>query len=443
MPKKATKKVVRRKAAAIEPTPKGLDFSEIFDKALEKIAAKNKKNVSDFDAGLRSALVGVPLGNLALEICFNESVLGLGRVICLDGMPGTCKSSLMWELCRIVDKAGGASCVIDTEQKATENLGQGIVGYDNWHKIKFVSPETLEEAFQILTGTAKLLKDSPAGNTMPLLIGMDSLGGIVTESEADKIDSVGTSARGFAENALLTARYINYITKKISGCPILVVGVRHERLVDSGYGKVAEAKGAGEVGFAAFSTYHLAKIKDEDQAARSGRKILVHSKKSTDPGTKVPVTMWWNEEITENLESLRHIWWDWDTATFELLTTHDNKYLPKRKIAAVKDILGPMSASSGANKGVICKPLGLTTSASPTELCQALYHPDNKQILDHLRAVFSIRVGQEFRYGDSFKDLKQKQRAIILARRSQINTSTGDHNGQEESDEENEDNQAA
>jgi len=425
MPKKATKKTVKKLTRKkvdtdIDFTSSKLNYADIFGKAVENAAKKGGSNdVTKFDAGLRSALVGVPFNNLALEVCFSESVLGLGRFLCLDGLSGTCKSSIMWHLCKVIDQSGGASCVIDTEHKATENLGQGIVGYDMWPKINFASPETFEEAMMVVTGMVNLLRKSPHGKTTPLLIGIDSIGGAPTAAEVKKIDKEGTAARGYAENALLAARYINYATSKISDYPIILVGVRHERIVEGQYGKTREAKGAGELGFAAFATFSLTKVTDHDLAGRAGRQLLIHLKKGTDPGTKVPVTMWWKEEITPEAESLRHIWFDWEQSAFDLLTTHENKYLAKRKIAGLKDVLGPMNAN---NKKVICKPLGLTVAAPPAELCKALYHPDNKKVLDMVRAVLSIRVGQEFKAGENFDKLKEKQRALILSRRSHEKT---------------------
>jgi len=400
-----------------------LDFNGIFGKAIEGVAKKNDKKVTDFDGIKRSALVGIPFGNFALEVCFSESVLGLGRIICIDGMPGSCKSSIMWELARLMDKAGGASCIIDTEHKATENLGQGIVGYENFEKIKFVSPENFEEALQIITGMVKIIEANAKtqGKKIPLLMGLDSVTGSVSQAETDGIDKTGSASRGFDGVARLSAKYLKYLSSSISNLPITLVGVRHEKMVDTGYAKVPEPKGTGEWGFHAYNTFHLAKVGDKDMADLGGRDLAVNLKKGTDPGMKVPVTMWWKEEILEHGESLRHIWFDWEKSAFCILTDTGGGKIPLRFKNAIKDVLGPMNASAGK---VVCKPLGLSTAATPKELHAALYHPDNIKVLDMLRAIFSIRVGQEFRYGDNFDDMKDKQRALILARRSKMKGQT-------------------
>ena len=425
MAKKATKKSVKKVKKKLEENESGgkdIDFGDIFGKAIENVAKKSGKNVTEFDANLRSALVGVPLGYFALEACFSETVLGLGRIICFDGLQASGKSSLMFELCRIIDAAGGASCIIDTEQKATQDLGPSIVGYDNWPKIKYVSPETFEEALQVITGTVNLLSKAAEkqGKRIPLLIGLDSTGGTVTDAEAEKIDKEGTASRSYAGAALLAAKYLPRITKSLSGMPIVFVGVRHERMVDMGNGiKTPEPKGTAEWSYAAFATFHMQKNgSDIDKVESGGRPILIYLKKGTEPGLRVPVILSWRDETLETetgeIEHRRYMRFDWERAAFDLLTNPEKYKVPQRIIKAFKTVLGPMNAAAGK---VSCKPLGLDSPATPEELHQALYHPDNRKVLDRLRAAFCIRVGQEFKYGDDFDEMKLKQQALLLSRR--------------------------
>ena len=423
--KKATKKATKRKVILENEddigslsSGKGIDFNALFGKAVEKVAKKADKDIGAYDGVAKSALVGVPFGNFALEVCFSETVLGLGRIICFDGMPASCKSSLLFEMCRIVDNANGASCVVDTEQKATENLGQGIVGYDNWHKIKFVSPGDFDEALKIVTGMIQLFQKAAKthGKCVPLLIGVDSTNGAVSASEMEKMTSDGTASRSFDDIARISTKYLKFVTSVLSHLPIVLIGIRHERMVDNGYGiKIPEPKGAGAWGFHAYNTFHLARVGDRDLERAGGRDLMIHLKKGTDPGIKVPVTMWWQEEFLDCGESRRHFWFDWSLATFNILTCSGGSKVPKRFTSSMKDVLGAMTASGGK---VVCKPLGLTTPAPPEELHNALYSPDNKKILDTLRGIYCVRVGQEFKCGDNFDDMKSKQRALILSRRS-------------------------
>jgi hypothetical protein len=422
MAKKAVKKSVKKSKKIIEEDleiTKGLDIPSLFEAAIAKVAKQNEKDVSEFDGNLKAALVGVPLGYFALELMFSENVLGLGRVICLDGMQASGKSSLMWELCRILDQAGGASCVIDTEHKATENLGQGILGYENFPKVQFLAPETFEEAQQMITGMTAVLRTNAKkhGKRIPMLIGLDSTQGAVIESEAEKITKDGTASRSYAGAALLGAKFLPYITSRLSSMPITLVGVRHERQVDMGNGiKVPEPKGANEWSFNAFATFHLQKDgADINKVGQGGRNILIYLKKGTGEGLRIPVQMiWWDETINET-ESRRHFKFDWETAAFNIFTNPEKYKVPARIIPNFKDVLRLSNVSGGK---AVCKVLGLDSPAKPDEINKALYHPDNRHTLEMLRAAFCVRIGQEFRYGDDFDELKAKQRAIILSRKA-------------------------
>jgi len=418
------KKVVDLEALGIEDAPKTkgatFDIGDIFSAAVAKVAKQSEKSISDFDGGLRSALVGVPLGHFALEVMFSESVLGLGRVICLDGLQASCKSSLMWDLCRVMDRAGGAAQVIDTEQKATENLGQALIGYDHWPKIQFNSPENFEEALQLIThtvnGYAKATEKTGV-KSVPVLIGLDSTNGATAASDSEKIDKEGTAQRSFPLNTLLASKYLPHITSKLSKLPITLVGVRHSRIVDLGQGiKTNEPKGANEWSFHAFATFYLEKEgADINLANGGGRNVRIHLKKGTGEGIRISVPMQWKDTIINGVESRRHIWFNWTRAAFNLFTAPEKCKVPTRIIKAFKDVLGPMSANAGK---AICKPLGLTVAAPAEELHAALYHPDNAKILAQLRAAFNIRIGQEFVAGGNFDELKALQRSIILSRRS-------------------------
>ena len=313
MATKTVKKTTKRIKDADDSIPPSIDFNSIFEKAIEGVAKKSGKDATEFDAGLKSSLVGVPLGYFALEACFSETVLGLGRIVCLDGLQASGKSSLMWELCRIIDRAGGASCVIDTEHKATQDLGPAIVGYDIWPRVKYVAPDTFEEALQVITGTVNILTkaaEKQGIKNIPLLIGLDSTNGTVTESEADKINKDGTASRSYAGAALLAAKYLPKLTKDISKMPVIVIGVRHERMVDMGNGiKVPEPKGTAEWSYSAFATFHLQKNgSDIDKVDSGGRPILIYLKKGTEPGLRIPVNLTWFDETVTIRAIPQFIW---------------------------------------------------------------------------------------------------------------------------------------
>jgi len=436
MPKKATSKPKITKAGAkvkgilsdagAEPTQVSgpLDFAEMFGKAMVKVIEKSPggKSITDFDGNIRASLVGLRLPHFMLEVMLSESVLNLGRVFCFDGMHETCKSAMMWEFTRLFDINGGAACIIDTEQKATENLGQGLLGYDRWPNVQFVTAETFEEVMRIITGMVQVLKDNAnktGKKNLPLILGIDSLQGAASEGESKKIREKGAAGRSFSDVALLSSKYLPELTAMISNMPILVAFVRHDRKVnlDSGI-QTQEAKGGGEMHFAAYKTFRMQKWKDINKVGSGGKSLLIKLLKGTGEGIKIPIDFEWRDKMVGKDASLRHFTWNWPNSLYAFLSKPVEYKIPTRIINSFHEIIGPMNVVQGKAN---CKPLGLQ-KATAVEFEEALYDPTNRHILEGLRAAFCIRIGQEFTYGDDFDEKKKLQRDLVIARRCHVDT---------------------
>lgn len=416
----AKKKGKLLESAGVSPEAAGcgMNFSELFDKAIAKVAKQGGRDLTELDGNRRAALVGLPLGHLSMEVLFSESVFGLGRVICLDGLTESCKTSFMWEICRIFNESGGGSVIVDTEHKSTEDLGPGIVGYEEWSKIQYAAADSIEETFRIYTNMIDIYKTKAksSGKMLPVLLGMDSISGAVTEGEAKSIDKAGTSARGFAGGALLASKYIPYLVSQISNLPFAFVAVRHLRQIDMGRGlKGFEAKGGGEWDYDAMKTYRFSQNGVAvNKVGSGGRPLNITAKKGTGEGLKVPVVFKWHDVEDETGENRRIFQWDWGEATIKLLSDMDKQNVPQRIQRAVKEVFGSMSVTLGKTS---CKALGLT-KVSGEDFEEALYDPTNAEILKAARAAFCIRVGQEYRAGEDFDEKKTIQRGIILGRKS-------------------------
>ena len=421
MPKKATKTSKALQRAGIDiPDGGGMNIAAIFNKAIAKVAKTHEKDITALDANRVAALVGIPLGHLSLEMLFTENVLALGRVMCFDGVPETCKTSLLWEMCRLFHKASGDVVIMDTEKKQTESLGPSIVGHDMWSKVNYTTASSTEEAYQLFTvlldGYDEQVKET--GKRVPILLGMDSISGAVALDDRKKIDETGTSSRGWATNALLAARYLPYFASRLGNLPINFIAIRHVREVEQNHIKSLEAKGGTQWGYSANKTFRLARDGTPiDKVGSGGRSLLIHLLKGRGERLRVPVTMEWYGSPDETGKYQQYTRWGWPEATLKILTDPDKYRMSQRYKRAVKEILGAMPVKAGK---VSCQALGVT-DVNAVEFEEALYAPANISILTAVRTALGIATGQEFRGGDDFDEKKTLQRGIMLSRRDRPN----------------------
>jgi hypothetical protein len=416
--KKATKAVKALQKAGVDVGTGNdpMNFGSIFDSAIGKVAKHNDKDPTALDANRIAALVGIPLGHLALEMLFTESVLCLGRLMCFDGLPHTGKTGLLWEMCRIFDKANGRCAVVDTEKKQTDNFGPAIVGYDPWPRINFATADSLEEAYSVITFNLDgyKAKAKEVGKLLPVLMGMDSIIGAATIGEQENISKTGTSVIGFAHQANLAAKYLPAVIQKIAHLPVVFVAIRHLREVAAQYGKAYEPKGGGAWQFTANKTFRLSPDGPQiDKVTSGGIPIKIQLLKGTGEKMQIPVTMEWWDKPDEDGNNRRIIKWRWAEAALKLLSKPDAYHMPKRWQSAVKEVLGPINLTAGKTN---CKPLGLS-GANAEEFEQALYDPSNLPVLTAVRAALSIRVGHEYRGGEDFDAAKTFQRGVLLSKR--------------------------
>jgi hypothetical protein len=448
MPKKAVKKIVKRlvkpsvtqealPAQAIVPVvPADFNLARqcvrvtpppIFTMLTD--AAKREREVESIHDGLfQSALVGIPFPSFVCEVMFHESVFPLGRLICLDGMQETLKSGLLFEMMRWFIAAEGSGHIVDTEGKSTQDWGQSIVGHEQFQFFRYTVTEAFEDAQQCVQGMLKLARGMfvKKGKFAPLLLGLDSTTGVLTNSERQKIHREGFASKGYSSVANVSSRWLPSLIKDLMDLPIALVVIRHEREravtrngVDTGI-KVPEPKGAGEWSFHAYKTFHIQRDarSEIDLVHMGGRNIIICPKKGMSLGLRIPLRVTWQDvqlrdEETGETKVVQHTRFCWDRSTFALLTNMTACGLAKRYQAGVHDVLGALNAKMDR---VICKPLGLDTAVTCEVFSQALYHPSNANVLKQLRQVLGLKDGYIFTGSGkvSFDDAKEHQRLKLL-----------------------------
>lgn len=149
---------------------------------------------------------GIVLDNPLLEYAFDRRFMAYGRCYLLYGKKGCSKTTLLFDLAKVFQKAGGKMFWIETEN-APDFRYMELQGVDPKHVI-YHNPKSLEEALTLCKIIIQNYAKHSDGKT-PILIALDSIAGASTDYERDQ-DVIGQTKVG--EHAkLMSAFYRNII----------------------------------------------------------------------------------------------------------------------------------------------------------------------------------------------------------------------------------------
>src|SRR5690349_9951518 len=80
-------------------------------------------------------IIGLPLPSIALEWVLANSVIPLSQMIQIVGLPGSCKSALVYEIFRWFNLYGGISILVENETKFSLDLLNSILEFDAKHTL--------------------------------------------------------------------------------------------------------------------------------------------------------------------------------------------------------------------------------------------------------------------------------------------------------------------
>jgi RecA/RadA recombinase len=162
---------------------------------------------------------GIVLDNPLMEYIFDRRFVAYGRCYLLYGNKGCAKTSFLFELAKVFQKAGGHFIWVETENAPDFSFmeRQGV----DPTKVTYHNPKSLEEALTLIkTLIENIPKFDPDGE-MPLMIALDSIAGAASEYERDQ-DIIGQTKVG--EHAkLMSGFYRNIIPYLESEKAVLVV----------------------------------------------------------------------------------------------------------------------------------------------------------------------------------------------------------------------------
>lgn len=365
---------IRPQVAAARPQVVRLDERKLTKKQQEKVAVwQGEGRVSALDTYFQGALaaarkefghnavmagsasdhlvVGIPCPALPFEYLIGQSVFPLSLIMQINGPPGSLKSSLLYEIFRWFRMAGGGAILNENETKFAPDLARSIIRYREGEVGLILNRCTSVESWQTqmtywiqklqkdFTGT----KDNPGpGRTVPVVIGVDSIMGKLSEESQEKIGKDGSAGRAFPIEALSITNYMKTVPQWIDGWPFALILNNHLKMGQDDKGNQVR-RTAGGVGVNFQESFEIETKVSKSRlksASWEGRQIRLRCEKNSfAPGHRSIETrmLWWHETNPQTGEQEQVTVWDWDWATVKML--YDTMtYRKGRELQRLRDL---------------------------------------------------------------------------------------------------------
>lgn len=148
---------------------------------------------------------GIVLDNPLMEYAFDRRFMAYGRCYLVYGKKGCSKTTLLFDLAKTFQRAGGKFFWIETEN-APDFRYMELQGVDPGGVI-YHNPKSIEEALTLCKITIENYAKYSDGKT-PILVALDSIAGGATDYERDQ-DVIGQNKPG--EHAKLMAAFYRHI----------------------------------------------------------------------------------------------------------------------------------------------------------------------------------------------------------------------------------------
>lgn len=374
--------------------------------------------------GKRRPIVGVPFPALALEYFFDSTVLSLdGAMSLVVGDYQTCKSSFFFEMIRWFGRSGGGGVVQENETKFSEILCASINRWDMSGVVveRSGSVESWQSGLTHWINATKTKclgtrKEPGPGRIVPVILGVDSVVGKLTQANQEKIEKAGYAEAAFPKETLLISRFLKTCVALAEGWPFHVVIVNQMRRSHNTDGTMTMSRAGGKtIDFQASYEIEISRQRFIHQVSREGVSLLMKMRKNSfgSPDRALQVDMvWWNSQDTwvdeqggKHRATRQHTKFDWFSATMDVLLRESQSGVERRN--AIRDICGFqfLDASQGKVRKVWSKKLGHSGPKDSVDLNTAgqLLHKD-KTILNQLRELFGIKIGFVFQPGEDYQE---------------------------------------
>lgn len=389
---------------------------------------------------VRNLIIVVPCPSLAFEFLICQDGFPLSLIFQIVSKHGAGKSALLAEFGRWFHKVGGGLILCENESKINDLWYESILGSEVWpDHVPLLRSKSLEQWQRMITDTVKSTKrqmigtaDKPGpGRTIPILFGVDSVMGKMSERTQEKIlgeqlesglrgsKGEGAATLSHPVEANLITMYMKTIPQELDNWPFSLVLINHlKSKQDDAGNEVRSIAGGRQIGFQESFELEIRKLGGKGQIRSSdftGNLIEISCEKNSFGPTFRKITtrlIWWHEKDPVTGLAKQKSVWDWDWSTVCLLDdlmrgNYVDPYL--RRCLKESDFHLECPKRSAIENTAWSKTLGMKEGdAAPWYQVGAMIREDDK-LMNHLRDVLKIARRPLLRgdYLEQLDDLKK------------------------------------
>jgi hypothetical protein len=378
----------RRKA---KNTPTGPSLAQALQDGAVKVFGQG--DVPDVAGEVFESIYGLYLkGCLPLQYIIGVDVLPLSRSMSVVGPPGSMKSVVSWFIAKLFLESKGLVVFLEAEHKSNWDQFRGVVGNDELIASNVIVQKirTLDGMLAAMVKYTQLYNEICPDKSVPLLIMIDSVSAVTSESNVKEMEKNLRTGDGYAaaHNAkAITEQFRAFVPNHIADNPITLLLINQEKEsmeqpVSSFMPKKKSEPGGIHKDFAASLTIAMSKGRDTStkEFDRVGFNMKTKKSSFSRTGKKIQSDMTTCTTETDDLE----VDFNWDECLVSILL--DDKIMLK---SVQKEICGVVKNGSSYN----CLKLGLK-DVSAAEVGAAIHN--NPEMVEKLRRALRIRKKRKF-----------------------------------------------
>lgn len=366
-------------------------------------------------------LIGLPLPSLAARYLMQANIFPFSRFTQLRGEFSAGKSAMLMEIMRWFNVYGGGAILIDTENKNSETMLDGLLGHNaEYRKRTFVvKAQSVEDWQKKYVGFCQKIHaqtDTAGDRVFPVCIGVDSISAVEVDRRVDKVAEEGHAAAGHPYLARNLSDFMRTaLVPTLRHYPIAFVATNHlkEEINAMGFGPPKKyAPGGASLDYYPTLILDMSRIsRNTLQVGRAeGQAVRITATKNNlgAPGRKVVVNLMWYNEIVpckdkngeDSFKNQQYHYWDWHTATIRLLIElqdEANKKLPAGmdpKLPALLRQVCDLEYKHGTKNAdvplVFSKALGISKQEALSEVEASMVLEKNHKVMGVLHGLLGV-----------------------------------------------------